>query len=71
MARTDGPPGHRGRSVFLGSVLEVLFDLTDGARLRPDSPRLVCGQSAVPSRMVCAAIADSPRCLAGRSAIGW
>jgi hypothetical protein len=28
--RADGPPGLRGRSVFLGSVLVVLLSLTDG-----------------------------------------
>jgi hypothetical protein len=28
--RADGPPGLRGRSVFLRSVLVVLLSLTDG-----------------------------------------
>jgi hypothetical protein len=70
VARADGPPGLRGLSVFLGSVLEVLFALTDGLRLRTDSPRLGCGQSVVPCRTVGTAIADSPPCLAGRSARG-
>jgi hypothetical protein len=71
VARADGPPGLRGRSVFLGSVLVVLFALTDGPRLRPDSPRQGCGQSAVPCRTVRAAIADSPPCPAGWSARAW
>jgi hypothetical protein len=70
VAHADGPPGLRGRSVFLGSVLVVLFALTDGPRLRPDSTWQGCGQSAVPCRTVRAAIADSPPCLAGRSARG-
>jgi hypothetical protein len=63
----DGPPGLRGRSVFLGSVLVVLSSLTDGpwppARrsacpLRtvrdtwPDCPRGLYGQSALPGRTV-------------------
>jgi hypothetical protein len=61
--RTDGPPGLRGRSVFLGSVLVVLLSLTDGSWLPagrsacllrtvrgtwPDCPRGLCGQSAPP-----------------------
>jgi hypothetical protein len=71
VARADGPPGLRGRSVFLGSVLVVLFALTDGPRLMPDSPRQWCGQSAVPCRTVRAAIADSLPCPAGRSARAW
>jgi hypothetical protein len=71
VACADGPPVLRGRSVFLGSVLVVLFALTDGPRLSPDSLRQGCGQSAVPCRTVRAAIADSPPCLAGRSARGW
>jgi hypothetical protein len=71
VACADGPPGLRGRSVFLGSVLVVLFALTDGPRLRPDSPRQGCGQSAVPCRTVRAAIADSPPSPAGRSARAW
>jgi hypothetical protein len=71
MARADGPPGLHERSVFLGSVLVVLFALTDGPRLRPDSLRQGCGQSAVPCWTVRAAIVDSPPCLAGRSARGW
>jgi hypothetical protein len=44
-----------GRSVVRGVPLEVLFDLTDGPRLRPDSPRQGCGQSAVPCQTVRAA----------------
>jgi hypothetical protein len=67
-AHADGPPGLRGRSVFLGSVLVVLFALTDGPRIRPNNPQQGCGQSVVPCRTVRAAIADSPPCLAGRSA---
>jgi hypothetical protein len=65
--REDGPPGLRGRSVFLGSVLVVLLSLTDGPWLlagrsacplrtvrdtRPDCPRGLCGQSASPGRTV-------------------
>jgi hypothetical protein len=75
--RADGPRVPGGQSAcsprtvrYSGSVLEVLFALTDGPRLRPDSPRQGCGQSAVPYRTVRAAIADSPPCLAGRSARG-
>jgi hypothetical protein len=71
VARADGPQGLRERSVFLGSVLVVLFALTDGPQLRPDSPRQGCGQSAVPCRTVRAAITDSPPCPAGRSARAW
>jgi hypothetical protein len=52
VARADGPPGLRGRFVFLGSVLVVLFALTDGPRPRPDSPWQGCGQSALPGRTV-------------------
>jgi hypothetical protein len=63
----DGPLGLRGRSVFLGSVLVVLWSLTDGpwppagrsaCPLRtvrgtwPDCPRGLCGQSASPGRTV-------------------
>jgi hypothetical protein len=65
--RADGPPGLRGLSVFLGSVLVVLLSLTDGpwppvgrsaCPLRtvrgtwPDCPRGLCGQSAPPGRTV-------------------
>jgi hypothetical protein len=71
VARADGPPGLCGRFVFLGSVLVVLFALTDGPRLRPDSPRQGREQSVVPCRTVRAAITDSLPCLAGRSARGW
>jgi hypothetical protein len=70
VARADSSPGLRGRSVFLGSVLVVLFALTDGPRLRPDSPRQGCGLSAAPGRTVRAAFADSPPRLAGQSARG-
>jgi hypothetical protein len=66
----DSPLAPRGRSVFRGSLLEVLFALTDGPRIRPnnlcqgaDSPRYPAGRSARP-------IADGPPCLAGRSARG-
>jgi hypothetical protein len=63
----DGPPGLRGRSVFLGSVLVVLLSLTDRLWLQagrsacplrtvrgtwPDCPCGLCGQSAPPSRTV-------------------
>jgi hypothetical protein len=63
----DSPRASRGRSVFRGSLLEVLLDLTDGPRLKagrsaarvrtvrdtlPDSPRGLCGQSAPPGRTV-------------------
>jgi hypothetical protein len=75
--RADGPRVPGGQSAcsprtvrYSGSSLEVLFALTDGPRLRPDSPRQGCGQSTVPCRTVRAAIADSPRCLVGRSARG-
>jgi hypothetical protein len=59
----DGPPGLRGRSVFLGSALVVLLSLTDG-------PWPPAGRSAAPGRTVRAAFADSPPCLAGQSARG-
>jgi hypothetical protein len=52
---SDSPRAPRGRSVFLGSLLLVLFALTDGPRLRPDSLRQGCGQSAVPCQTVRAA----------------
>jgi hypothetical protein len=48
----DSPRAPRGRSVVRGVPLEVLFALTVGPRLRPDSPRKGCGQSVVPCRMV-------------------
>jgi hypothetical protein len=51
----DSPRAPRRRSVVRGVLLEVLFVLTDGPRLRPDSPRQGCGQSAVPCRTVRAA----------------
>jgi hypothetical protein len=38
-SRADGPPGHRGWSVFLSSFLVVLLALTD-------CPRHLAGQSA-------------------------
>jgi hypothetical protein len=75
--RADGPRVPGGQSAcsprtihYSGSSLEVLFALTDGPRLRPDSPRQRCGQSVVPCRTVRAAIAASPPRLAGRSARG-
>jgi hypothetical protein len=43
--RADGPPGLRGRSVFLRSVLVVLLSLTDG-------PWLLAGRSACPLQTV-------------------
>jgi hypothetical protein len=51
----DSPCAPRGWSVVRGVPLMVLFALTDGPRLRPDSPRQGCGQSAVPGRTVRAA----------------
>jgi hypothetical protein len=64
----DGPRVPGGQSAwsprtvrYSGLSLEVLFALTDGPRLRPDSPRQGSGQSAVPCRTVRAAIANSPR----------
>jgi hypothetical protein len=51
----DSPRAPHGRSIFRGLLLEVLFALTNGRRLRPDSPRQGCGQSAVPCRTVRAA----------------
>jgi hypothetical protein len=57
--RADGPRLSGGQSAcsprtvrFRGSLLEVLFALMDGPRLRPDSLRQGCGQSAVPCRTV-------------------
>jgi hypothetical protein len=64
--RADGPPGLRGRSFFLGSVLVV--QTVCGPQ--PDGPRVPCGLSAAPGRTVRAAFADSPPCLAGQSARG-
>jgi hypothetical protein len=75
--RADGPRVPSGQSAcsprtvhYSGSSMEMLLASTDGPRLRPDSPQQGCGQSAAPCRTVCAAITDSPRCLAGRSARG-
>jgi hypothetical protein len=63
----DSPRAPRGRSVFRGSLLEVLLAFSDGLRLKagrsaarvrtvrdtlPDSPRHLCGQSAPPGRTV-------------------
>jgi hypothetical protein len=67
----DSPRAPRGRSVFWGSLLEVLLALTDSPRPRPDGPPYLCGQSAVPWRTVRLARADSPPLLAGRSARAW
>jgi hypothetical protein len=61
----DSPRAPRGRSVFRGSLLEVLFSLTD-------SPRLRAGRSAVRVRTVRGSRPDSPRVLCGQSApSGW
>jgi hypothetical protein len=59
--RADSPPGLRGRSVFLRSVLVVLLSLTDG-------PWLLAGRSACPLRTVCGTWPDCPRGLWGQSA---
>jgi hypothetical protein len=59
--RVDGPPGLRGRSIFLGSVLVVLLSLTDG-------PWLLAGQSACPLRTVRGTWPDCLRGLCGQSA---
>jgi hypothetical protein len=64
----DSPRASRGRSVFRGSLLEVLLALTDSPRPRPDGPSYLCGQSAVHWRTVRVARADSPPLLAGQSA---
>jgi hypothetical protein len=64
----DSPRAPRGRSVFRGSLLEVLLALTDSPRPRPDGPPYLCGQSAVHWRTVRVAHADSPPLLAGQSA---
>jgi hypothetical protein len=74
VCRADGPRVPGGQSAcsprtvrYLGSLLEVLFALTDSSRLRsewsavrvrtvrgsrPDSPRGPCGRSAPPGRTV-------------------
>jgi hypothetical protein len=67
----DGPRVPRGRSVFRGSLLEVLLALTDSPRPRPVGLPYLCGQSAVPWRTVRLARADSSPLLAGRSARAW
>jgi hypothetical protein len=59
-SRADGPPGLRGRSVFLSSFLLVLLALTDG-------PRLLAGRSAWPLRTVRGTWPDCPRGLSGQS----
>jgi hypothetical protein len=61
----DCPRAPRGRSIIRGASLEVLLPFSDSPRLRPDSPRQGCGQSAIPYRTVRAAFADSPPRLAG------
>jgi hypothetical protein len=63
-SRTDGPPGLRGRSVFLGSFLVVLLALMD-------CPRHLAGRSAWPLRTVRVVSADSPPLMAGQSACAW
>jgi hypothetical protein len=67
----DSPRAPRGRSVFQGSLLEVLLALMDSPRPRPDGPPYLCGQSAVPWRTVRLARADSPPLLARRTARAW
>jgi hypothetical protein len=67
----DSPRAARGRSIFRGSLLEVLLALTDSPRPMPDGPPYLCGQSAVPWRTVRLARADSPPLLARRSARAW
>jgi hypothetical protein len=67
----DSARAPRGRSVFRGSLLEVLLALTDSPRPRPNGPLYLCGQSAVPWRTVRLARADSPPLLVGRSAKAW
>jgi hypothetical protein len=67
----DSPRASRRRSVFQGSLLEVLLALMDSPQPRPDSPPYLCGQSAVPWRTVRLARADSPPLLAGRSVRAW
>jgi hypothetical protein len=67
----DSPRAPRGRSIFRGSLLEVLLALMDSPRPRPDGPLYLCGQSAVPWRTVRLAHADSPPLLAGWSARAW
>jgi hypothetical protein len=67
----DSPRASLGRSVFRGSLLEVLLALTDSPRPRPDGPPYLCGQSVVPWRTIRLARADSPPLLAGRSVRAW
>jgi hypothetical protein len=67
----DSPRAPCGRSVFWGSLLEVLLALTNSPRPRTDGPSYLCGQSTVPWRTVRLARADSPPLLAGRSARAW
>jgi hypothetical protein len=57
---TDSPRAPRRRSVFRGSLLEVLLALTD-------SPRFRAGRSACAGRTVRWCLADSPRAPRGRS----
>jgi hypothetical protein len=67
----NSPRAPCGRSVFRGSLLEVLLALTDSPRLRLDGPPYLCGQSAVRWRTVRVARADSPPLLTGWSARAW
>jgi hypothetical protein len=60
-SHADGPPGLRGRSVFLRSLLLVLCALSDGPRSR-------AGQSAVLARTVRGSRPDGPGGQCGRSA---
>jgi hypothetical protein len=56
----DSPRAPRGRSVFWGSLLEVLLALMDSPRPRPDGPPYLCGQSAWPERKVRPTWLDGP-----------
>jgi hypothetical protein len=67
----DSPRAPRGRSVFWGSLLEVLLAFTESPRPEPDGPPYPCEQSARSCRTVRVARADSPPLLAGRSARAW
>jgi hypothetical protein len=57
----DSPRAPRGRSVFRGSLLEILLAFSD-------SPRLRAGRSAVRVWTVCGSRPDSPRGPCGQSA---
>jgi hypothetical protein len=56
----DSPRAPRGRSVFRGSLLEVLLALTDSPRPRPDDPPYLCGQSTWLVRTVRPSWPDGP-----------